>query len=64
MFIVVHLKINNAIIASQSCDAADVQFTILYIGVVESSRGAARIFLRGGLKLWKQKPCKGKIACD
>ena len=27
-------------------------------------RGAARIFLRGGLKLWKQKPCKGKIACD
>jgi len=18
----------------------------------------------GGLKLWKQKPCKGKIACD
>jgi len=28
------------------------------------TRGAARIFLRGGLKLWKQKPCKGKIACD
>jgi len=27
-------------------------------------RGAARIFLRGGLKLWKQKPYKGKIACD
>jgi len=27
-------------------------------------RGTARIFLRGGLKLWKQKPCKGKIACD
>ena len=27
-------------------------------------RGAARIFLRGGLKLWKQKPWKGKIACD
>jgi len=26
-------------------------------------RGAARIFLRGGLKLWKQKPWKGKIAC-
>jgi len=29
-----------------------------------AGRGAARIFLRGGLKLWKQKPCKGKIACD
>jgi len=27
-------------------------------------RGAARIFLRGGLKLWKQKLWKGKIACD
>ena len=28
-------------------------------------RGAARIFLRGGWsKLWKQKPWKGKIACD
>jgi len=27
------------------------------------SRGAARIFLRRGLKLWKQKPWKGKIAC-
>jgi len=26
--------------------------------------GAARIFLRGWLKLWKQKVCKGKIACD
>ena len=29
------------------------------------SRGAARIFVRGGgLKLWKQKLRKGKIACD
>jgi len=26
-------------------------------------RGGARIFLRGGLKLWKQKPWKRKIAC-
>jgi len=25
-----------------------------YLGIV--LRGAARIFLRGGLKLWKQKP--------
>jgi len=32
--------------------------------VLIMGRGAARIFLRGGLKLWKQKPCKGKIACD
>jgi len=27
-------------------------------------RRAARFFLRRGLKLWKQKPWQGKIACD
>jgi len=27
-------------------------------------QGRSQIFLRGGLKLWKQKPCKRKIACD
>ena len=32
--------------------------------LVTGTRGAARIFLRGGLKLWKQKLWKGKIACD
>ena len=40
-------------------------FSLCYVShAVVSSRGAARIFLRGGLKLWKQKPWKGKIACD
>ena len=49
--------------------SANIEFPLsvedkLFLNKVGGSRGAARIFLRGGLKLWKQKPCKGKIACD
>jgi len=45
-------------------DAKALDDTELLESYFVGGRGAARIFLRGGLKLWKQKPCKGKIACD
>jgi len=32
---------------------------------VDSRQERSQDFSKGGgLKLWKQKPCKGKIACD
>ena len=34
-----------------------------HVRLLHIARGAARIFLRGGLKLWKQRLWKGKIAC-
>ena len=47
---------------SQCLDALPAKMSAF--NMLHAARGAARIFLRGGLKLWKQKPCKGKIACD
>ena len=41
-----------------------LMYRVMRKQIIKASRGAARIFLRGGLKLWKQKLWKGKIACD
>jgi len=40
-------------------------FYLARLASITYKQGRSQDFSKGGgLKLWKQKPCKGKIACD